>query len=40
VSRLPPEALKAADADIKSGLFSDRAEYAKVYFREQGQKVD
>jgi hypothetical protein len=40
VSRLPPEALKAADDDIKAGLFADRAEYAKVYFQELGEKVD
>ena len=38
--RLPPEAVKAADADIKAGLFADREEYARVYFKELGEKID
>lgn len=38
-SRLPAEAIKAADEDIKRGLFADREEYAKVYFSELGEKV-
>lgn len=38
-SKLPPEAVKAADDDINRGLFADREEWAKVYFEEQGIKV-
>jgi len=38
-SKLPPEAIKAADDDIKRGLFADREEWAKVYYEEQGIKV-
>lgn len=38
-SKLPPEAIKAADEDIKRGLFADREEWAKVYYEEQGIKV-
>jgi hypothetical protein len=38
-SKLPPEAVKAADDDIKRGLFADREEWAKVYYEEQGIKV-
>lgn len=39
-SRLPPEAKAAAAKFVKQGLYSDDEEYARVYFREQGEKVD
>ena len=39
-SRLPAEVRKVAQDDVKEGLFADMEEYARVYFRNQGEKVD
>lgn len=39
VARMPPEARKAAAADVKAGLFTDDHEYAVEYWRGLGENV-